>query len=173
MSEMACLQQLSRKLTMNGMNRPLMCASLLFIASTLLCTISDGQVRGYFPKPAPDDSVHDVSLIQLIAQPEKFDGKPVRLIGFLRIEFEGNAVYLHREDFDHGISQNGVWIDIPSDMTDRQRREVNMRYVICAGVFSATNRGHMGMFSGALTKVRRLEFWSDEPGSTKALPPPK
>ena len=155
------------------MNRPPTCAFLLFIASAFLSSISDGQVRGYFPKPNPDDSVQDVSLIQLIAQPEKFDRKPVRFIGFLRIEFEGTAVYLHREDFDHGISRNGVWIDIPSDMTDRQRRDVNMRYVICAGVFSAANRGHMGMFSGAITNVRRIEFWSDEPRSTRTLPSPK
>ena len=107
--------------------------------------------------------------LKLIAQPEKFDGKSIRLIGFLSIEFEGTALYLHREDFDHGIPLNGVWIDIPSDMTERQKRDVTLRYVICAGVFSASNHGHMDMFSGAITNIRRLEFWSDEPRSTKAV----
>jgi hypothetical protein len=154
------------------MNRPFIAVSLVLIASVVLWAISRGQIRGYFPKPGPDDTVKDVSLIQLIAQPERFDGKPVRFIGFLRIEFEGNAIYLHREDFDHAISNNGVWVDIPTDMTKHQRDEVNMHYVICAGVFRADNRGHMDMFSGAITNVRRLEFWSDEPRSTKALPSP-
>jgi len=154
------------------MNRPFIAVSLVLIAPVVLWAISRGQIRGYFPKPGPDDTVKDVSLIQLIAQPERFDGKPVRFIGFLRIEFEGNAIYLHREDFDHAISNNGVWVDIPTDMTKHQRDEVNMHYVICAGVFRADNRGHMDMFSGAITNVRRLEFWSDEPRSTKALPSP-
>jgi hypothetical protein len=35
-----------------------------------------------------------VSLIQLIANPEKYDGKQVAVVGFLRLEFEGNALYL-------------------------------------------------------------------------------
>jgi len=33
----------------------------------------------------------DVTLIQLIANPEKFDGKLIRVIGFLRLEFEGTC----------------------------------------------------------------------------------
>ena len=130
------------------------------IATVVPCSNASGQTRGYFPKPGPDDTVQNVSLIQLIVLPEKFDGKPVRFIGFLRIEFEGDAIYLHREDFDHGISNNGVWIHIPADMTKHQKDEVNMHYVICAGVFKASDRGHMGMFSGAIASVRRLESWS-------------
>lgn len=83
---------------------------IMLVASVILSSDSSGQVKGYFPKPGPDDTVQDVSLIQLIAQPEKFEGKRVRFIGFLRIEFEGNAIYLHREDFDHGITKNGLWL---------------------------------------------------------------
>jgi len=37
---------------------------------------------------------------KLRSDTEKFDGKPICFIGFLEIEFEGNAIYLHREDFD-------------------------------------------------------------------------
>lgn len=142
----------------------------------LICFVvsssSHAQVRGYFPKPGPDDTVEDVSVIQLIAQPEKFDGKRVRFIGFLRLEFEGDAIYLHREDFEQGISRNGLWINVPSEMTKPQRDAVNMRYVICVGIFRAGAHGHMGMFSGEITDVRRLEFWSDRPRSTKSMAGP-
>jgi hypothetical protein len=31
------------------------------------------------------------------------------------LSFEGNAIYLHREDFDHGIGKNGLWVAIPED----------------------------------------------------------
>ena len=132
------------------------------------CSLSStAQLKGYFPKPEPDDAAQDVSLIQLIAQPEKFDGKRVRFIGFLRLEFEGNAVFLHREDFERAISRNGVWVNVPSDMTKQQRDEVNMHYVICVGVFRAGEHGHMGMYGGEISDVRRLQRWpwSDQPRS--------
>jgi hypothetical protein len=41
-------------------------------------------------------------MIQLIANPQAWDGKHVRVIGFLRLEFEGDALYLHREDLRTG-----------------------------------------------------------------------
>jgi len=147
---------------------------ILLVASLILCPDSSSQIKGYFPKKYDDapDTLQDVSLIQLIAQPEKFEGKRVRFIGFLRVEFEGNAIYLHREDFDHGIGKNGLWVAIPDDMTKQQRDEVNMHYVICVGVFAARWQGHMGMFSGEIRSVRRLQFWSDQPRSTGPLPPP-
>ncbi len=50
----------------------------------------------------------DVTLVQLIANPEKFDGKSIRVIGFLRLEFEGNVLYLHREDYEHAILGDGM-----------------------------------------------------------------
>ena len=120
---------------------------------------STAQLKGYLPNPGPDDTTQDVSVIQLIAQPEKFDGKRVRFIGFLRLEFEGNVIFLHREDFNRGISRNGLWVNVPSDMTKHQQDEVNMHYVICVGVFRAGMHGHMGMFSGEIDEVRRLQLW--------------
>jgi hypothetical protein len=141
-------------------------AFIVLIVSITLSSSASAQLKGYFPNPGPDFTVQDVSLIQLIAQPEKFDGKRVRFVGFLRIEFEGDAIYFHREDFDHSILWNAVWIDIPADMTKQQQGDVNMTYVICVGVFQASRHGHMGMFSGEIANVRRLELWSDKPRST-------
>lgn len=146
--------------------------ALLVPFPMLLSTAATAQMKGYFREAGND--AQDVSLVQLIAQPEKFDGKQVRFIGFLRIEFEGNAIYLHREDYQQAISRNAVWVNIPADMDKKQQNEVNMRYVICVGVFQAAQHGHMGMFSGEMTNVRRLQFWSDpdQPRSTEPLPAP-
>jgi len=147
---------------------------IVLIASVIFCSDSSSQIKGYFPKKHDDapDTLQDVSLIQLIAHPERFEGKRVRFIGFLRIEFEGNAIYLHRDDFDHGIGKNGLWVSIPDDMTKQQQDEVNMHYVICVGVFTARWQGHMGMFSGEIRNVRRLQLWPDKPRSTEDLPLP-
>jgi hypothetical protein len=102
-------------------------------------------------------------VIQLIANPEKYDNQRVRVIGFLRLEFEGNAIYLHREDFNYGISKNALWIDVPKNMTKEQTAAVNNKYVICTGRFKAGMHGHVGMFSGKLTEITRLESWADRP----------
>ena len=119
------------------------------------------QLQGYFPDSSYDANVKEVSLLQLIATPAQYDGKRVRFVGFLRIEFEGNAIYLHREDFEYGISRNALWVDIPRAMTKQEKDSVNMHYVICAGVFRAGEHGHMGMFSGEVENVGRLTLWID------------
>ena len=106
-----------------------------------------------------ESHVQTVSLIQLIGAPLEYDHKYVRVIAFLRLEFEGDALYLHREDFDHAISANALWFDRPKDLSEKQVAGVNNGYVICEGIFIAREHGHMGMFSGSLTHVSRLEPW--------------
>jgi hypothetical protein len=118
-----------------------------------------GQIPGYNSKPGYDATVRDVSILKLIANPQAYDGKRVRLIGFLRLEFEGDAIYLHREDYQHQISQNALWINLPHDITKQEQQAVNMHYVICSGVFEASKHGHMGMFSGEITDITRLQSW--------------
>jgi hypothetical protein len=102
------------------------------------------------PLPLPAEEPDDVSIIQLIAAPSTFDGKLIRTIGFLRLEFEGDALYLHQEDFKHAIRQNRVWVDIPSDFKNYSK--LSMNYVIVEGVFNAKNR--------ELQKIRRADIWS-------------
>ncbi|GAA4317695.1 hypothetical protein [Flaviaesturariibacter amylovorans] len=106
------------------------------------------------------DIRHNVSLVQLIANPEKYDGKKIQVIGFLQVQFEGNAVYLHEEDYRHGISSNGFWVSF-SDKLRRHRKvgQYSNRYVILIGTFRADRRGHMGLFSGTLENIVRLDGW--------------
>ncbi len=130
------------------------------------------QVIGYWPHPVFDPSYQDVSLIQLIANPEAWDGKKVRLTGFLRLEFEGDAVYLHREDYEYSIMRNALWINLPRDMVPNQRGAVNMHYVLCEAVFDAGRHGHMGLFSGALSQVSRIQLWIDHGRPDEPPPPP-
>jgi hypothetical protein len=100
----------------------------------------------------------DVTLVQLIANPEKFDGKLVRVIGFLRLEFEGNVLYLHREDYENAILGDGIWVDVTPEIT-KQSKTLNMHYVLFVGIFSSSDKGHMGMWSGTIKKIRRAELW--------------
>jgi hypothetical protein len=100
----------------------------------------------------------DVTLVRLIANPEKFDGKLIRVIGFLRLEFEGNVLYLHREDYENAILGDGIWVDV-TPVVAKLSATLNMNYVLLEGIFSAGERGHMGMWSGTIKQVRRAQLW--------------
>src|SRR5262245_23193846 len=65
-----------------------------------------------------DDSAYEllgfeqVSLVELIAGAPRLAGKRVMVEGYCPLEFEGNALYLHRDDHEYGISKNAVWLDV-------------------------------------------------------------
>jgi hypothetical protein len=100
-----------------------------------------------------------VSIIRLIATPTAYNGKYVRVIGFVRIEFEGTAVYLHQDDYNFSISKNALWLAI--DRSDRQRyMEGDQKYVLIEGTFDAKDLGHRGLFSGAIKNIKRFQLWT-------------
>jgi hypothetical protein len=148
---------------------------LALVASlTVFGRSASAQMVGYYPKGGPDISADEVSLIQLIANPERYDNKIVRVIGYLNLEFEGNAIYLHRDDFLVGISKNAIWINLPRDLKPAEVKAVNDHYVICTARFIAGRHGHMGMFSGELDDVTRLQVWPFFRNKNDQIPaPPK
>src|SRR5215471_15964166 len=82
-----------------------------------------------FAGQASTKSAELVSMVQLIASPEKFDGKVVQVIGFLRLEFEGDVLYLHADDYKNRINKNGLWVSRNKTMTD-SADQLNMHYVV-------------------------------------------
>ena len=96
-----------------------------------------------------NDRIGLVSMVQLLANPEEYNEKAVEVIGFLRLEFEGNELYLHEDDYLHGITKNGLWIDLSPDLRD-DAAKLNMHYVLVGGTFSAKKKGHMSMASGSI-----------------------
>ena len=97
----------------------------------------------------------DVSIIQLIASPEKYDGKIVHIIGFIKIEFEGNAIYLHEEDYKKHIYKNSIWLSIPKEIYSL-KKEISGKYGTIIGTFKAEPKGHFGMFSGTITNINGI-----------------
>lgn len=95
---------------------------------------------------------NSVSIVQLIATPEKYDHKVVQVMGFLRLEFEGDAIYLHEDDYRHAIFKNGLRV-VTNPKIDMTARELNLHYVVLAGTFDADNQGNMGLNSGTITNI--------------------
>ena len=105
-------------------------------------------------------SQQPLSLLQLIATPHAFDGNYVRVHGFVRIEHEGTAIYLHREDWEHVLTNNGLWL-VANDATPEGSKEamVNDRYALIEGRFNAKRNGHMGLWSGSIEEITRMIPW--------------
>lgn len=101
-----------------------------------------------------------VSLIQLIARPEKYDGRLINIIGYLSLDREHSALYLHKEDFDHSLMSNAVSVH-PTEAMLRDRQELRGRYVILIGVFRAGERGRLDpSVVGGMTDINRCEEWT-------------
>jgi hypothetical protein len=124
-----------------GLSRWPMRGYILF-AAALVCVLPGLASRSLAAKIA-----EDVSIVQLLATPEKFNGKFVRVFGFLSLEFEGDALYLHREDYVQGLTKNGMWVDRTGEM-ERNAKKLNMHYVLIEATFDADDHGHMGLFRG-------------------------
>ena len=105
---------------------------------------------------APDGtcSLYSVSLITLLANPQVFDGKRVRLVGFVNLEREGNAVYFHREDYEQGITENALWLSISPQQALIATKP---GYFLLEGTFIARDHGHFGLFAGAIRDIDRIQ----------------
>jgi hypothetical protein len=60
--------------------------------------------------PVSQKQPESVSIIRLIATPEKYHGKFVRVEGYLHNQFENSAIYLSKDDADHLIGKNALWV---------------------------------------------------------------
>ena len=104
---------------------------------------------------AMDGQPESVSLIRLIATPEAYDGKFVRVEGYLHNKFEDSALYLSKDDADYLVGQNGLWVTYGS-VTYKQSLAADGKPVLLEGTFNKSGHGHMGMFAGELKSVSRV-----------------
>jgi hypothetical protein len=96
-----------------------------------------------------------VSMISLIATPTQFDGKLVRVIGFLVADFEATGLFLAEPDARNAVTKNGIWLEIEAS----DHASFSHSYVIVEGTFDSESRGHLSMWSGTLRNVTRLQAW--------------
>jgi len=73
---------------------------------------------------------------------------------FCHGSFEHSAIYLAENDFRNRLSPNGLWVGnaVPEKLNDQ--------YILIEGIFSSVDRGHLGLWSGAICNVSRTAPWS-------------
>jgi hypothetical protein len=132
------------------MTQPLriMLAGWLLLSSAGLC-----QDR---PRP--------ISLIQLIANPKKFDGKLVMVRGFLRLYQEKKhgvhaVLYVSQEDAKQ-LLPNSILV-LPSDQMVREKEGIDRKYVILTGLFRVVRAAGEDLQTGGVIKeVQSCAVWS-------------
>jgi hypothetical protein len=147
---------------------------LLICISALACNHTD---KKSFTRIVDTSEVHDVSLLNLIVTPEKYQGCKIRTFGYLNLEFEGNGIYLHKEDYEHGLYKNALWVEISADSVRKPEIKQHIKsYVMLEGIFYR-EEGHMDLFSGTIKNISRIIKWgNDAPTPKKEIikfPPPK
>lgn len=123
------------------MRKPLRFALALLALGVASCQRTEAPVR--------------LSVISLIANPQQYTGKRVQVAGFMHLEFEGNAIYLHQDDAVHPLYKNGLWVEFEDSVIPDAKR-CNDHYVIVTGIFNAKDQGHMGLWSGSITNISRI-----------------
>ena len=105
--------------------------------------------------PSKGDEPIGAGMVALLASPHTYEGKRVRTIGFLDIEFEGNALYLHEEDYRYSIYGNALRFHV-SRSQEQRFKSLSLHYVLVEGTVYATEGQ---MYAGYIEDVSRLEAW--------------
>jgi hypothetical protein len=93
-----------------------------------------------------------VSLVRLIAERERYDGKVVVTQGFFVYAFEQKALYLSREDALYDLSYNALLLDgslHSAELNEDARatmKKAHMQYVTISGTFHKLGRGHLDSY---------------------------
>jgi hypothetical protein len=124
-------------------------------AATIFLYASSG--RGASQRPIM------VSMVQLIATPEKYDGKLVVVVGYLSYGGpDGDSLFLSADDYENGVGENSLWVARTKQMWKERERLYDM-YVGVTGVFHAsrepeTTAPHL---AGLIADIQGCHFVSD------------
>jgi hypothetical protein len=123
------------------------CLSLCGCSSTPHSSTADGAIK--------------TSLVRLLAHPEEYNGRRVRLVGYYHSEFEESGLYLTKDDATSHNYQNGLWVGgTAKDANTNRVHRVNEGFVEVVGTFGYTPKhgaGHFDLWFGLLDEITVFE----------------
>lgn len=90
-----------------------------------------------------------VNMPALLANPEKYDGRAIRVCGYFAGDRESRALFLHKEDHEVGLIPNSVTV-----RGAESERATSGSYVIFEGRFNAPTRDRLHIDGGVLEVAR-------------------
>lgn len=128
--------------------------SLYLLALIILLPVGSARssrAASNSPKPI------DVGMVNLLANPQQYDSRVIRTIGFACLEFEGNALYLHEEDFRYQNYKNALALRVAEGQL-KQFKSLSLKHVIVEGTMYA-NGLESSEYAGAIGNITRFEYW--------------
>ena len=124
----------------------------------LLCTIFVG-----YPAATRQANPQAVSVVQLIANPDKYDSRPVTVIGCLKFDGERIVLFLGCEDARHHVTINGLWVNPTAQMSETLSK-LDGNYVMLVGTFAEYHSNTLHLSVGEIKDIQEALLWS--PNST-------
>jgi hypothetical protein len=127
------------------------------VAAVLYALLPRAQAQWHEPLNCDDPGanggcgLYGISLVQLLANPEKYDGKRVRVVGYVHVDANASGIYLHKEDEEHHLLKNGLWVQLAEGVSGGACQD---SYVLVEGTYRARSTGHRS-WSGAITEITR------------------
>ena len=94
----------------------------------------------------------------LIAQADSQKTKRVQVQGFLVLDFEGERLYLHKEDYEDQLFMNSLYLALSPEQK-MQYKALDKSYVTVEASFHG-RRNTEDIFSGSLFNVREIRSLS-------------
>ena len=145
-------------------------AALSLVACLAVKVLSQGQTtpeaRPYIDENGEPQIVGQplnperVSLVRLIVNRERYDGKRVETQGFFVWAFEHMVLYISSDDAWHGLSYNGLSVGgsvgsgEPGEGPNAVGEKAHLQYVTVVGTFHKLGDGHLNIrYAGGLTDI--------------------
>lgn len=99
----------------------------------------------------------NVSLIELLINPDRYHGQLIGVDGFVTLRFEHLALTFSQELSYHYSSRNSIWLYFDRDfLTEADWKRFNHRFVYIIGLFDKNSHGHLGAYPGTIKMIREI-----------------
>jgi hypothetical protein len=99
-----------------------------------------------------------VQLAEVLANPNKYHGKRISVIGFYHGEFEGSSLSVDEKASRTRDFKRSIWRSAPSIFADKGAiKDKNDAWLLVEGVFFCGPAGHMSLWPGEIVRLTRVE----------------
>ncbi len=113
--------------------------------------LSDAELKEF-------NNIH-VSIARLIAHPQRYHGKQVAVIGYVRIADGTPVIYLSKDDGQFSIPKNGLRIQTNGA---KLKSKFEKQYCLLVGEFRADTYDKNNIYSGTIGKLSQLTIWQSD-----------
>jgi hypothetical protein len=142
---------------------------IVIVLSYLIALTADSSAE---PGKSAGSQYTPVSMVRLIADPEKYDGKRVTVAGIFAVATEEQSLYLSPADADGENGLNALQL-VFGDQAEQYRsraHELNFKWVSIEGTFDMYAKAFWGRPapSGGLRDIRNIVLMSHQATRTEA-----